>query len=68
MPSTEQWRRDIFRTTAQLQHVEWPAYESTPFYDRSSVTALRSDIRTVTKVCFDHDSYRSTEEFFLTTR
>lgn len=63
MSSTEQSRRDVFQTIAQLQHVEWPAYESTPIYDPSSVTALRSDIRTVAKVWFDHDAHGSIEEF-----
>jgi hypothetical protein len=63
MPPTDQSRWGIFRTIAQLQHVEWPAYESTPFYDRSSGTALRSDIRTVARVWFDHDAHESMAEF-----
>jgi len=63
MSSTEQSRRDVFRTIAQLQHVEWPAYGSTPLYDRSSVSALQSDIRTVARVWFDHDAHESIAEF-----
>ncbi|WP_135823202.1 transposase [Halostella litorea] len=63
MSSTEQSRRDVFRTIAQLQHVEWPVYGSTPLYDRSSVSALQSDIRTVARVWFDHDAHESIAEF-----
>ena len=63
MSSTEQSRQDVFRTIAQLQHVEWPAYGSTPLYDRSSVSALQSDIRTVARVWFDHDAHESIAEF-----
>jgi len=63
MPSTEQSRRDVFRTIAQLQHVEWPTYGSTPLYDRSSVSALQSDIRTVARVWFEHDVHDSIAEF-----
>ncbi|AFO57177.1 hypothetical protein NJ7G_1935 [Natrinema sp. J7-2] len=32
--STAQSRRDAFRTIVQLQHVDWPADESTPLSDR----------------------------------
>jgi len=63
MPSTEQSRQDVFRTIAQLQHVEWPVYGSTPLYDRSSVSALQSDIQTVARVWFDHDTHESIAEF-----
>ena len=63
MSSTEQSRRDVFRTIAQLQHVEWPAYGSTPLYDRSSVSALQSDIRTVARVWFEHDIHDSIGKF-----
>jgi len=52
-----------FRTIAQLQHVEWPTYGSTPLYDRSSVSALQSDIRTVARVWFEHDVHDSIAEF-----
>jgi hypothetical protein len=63
MSSTEQSRRDVFRTIAQLQHVEWPAYGSTPLYDRSSVSAFQSDIRTAARVWFEHDDHESIAEF-----
>ncbi|RLM53493.1 transposase [Halobellus sp. Atlit-31R] len=63
MPSTEQSRRDVFRTIAQLQHVEWPVYGSTPLYDRSSVSALQSDIRTVARVWFEHGIHDTIAEF-----
>jgi hypothetical protein len=63
MPSTEQSRRDVFRTIAQLQHVEWPVYGSTPLYDRSSVSTLQSDTRTVARVRFEHDIHDSIGEF-----
>ena len=63
MSSTEQSRQDVFRIIAQLQHTEWPAYGSAPLYDRSSVSALQSDIRTVARVWFNHDTHESVEDF-----
>ena len=45
------------------QIAQWPAYDSTPLYDRTSLAGLESDIRTVSETWFDHDSHDSVEEF-----
>ncbi|GAA0251095.1 hypothetical protein GCM10009000_079390 [Halobacterium noricense] len=42
---------------------EWPAYDLTPLYDRSSLGALEEDVRTVAKVWFEHDAHKSVERF-----
>ena len=38
--SSDSSRRDVFRQIAQRPHVDWPAYDSTPLYEWSSLTAL----------------------------
>ncbi|QGA84517.1 Transposase (plasmid) [Halomicrobium sp. LC1Hm] len=40
-----------------------PAYNSTPLYDRTSLTALESDVQVVSEVWFTHPSYNSVEQF-----
>jgi len=56
-------RRDVFRRIAQRSHVDWPAYDSTPLYDQSSLTALTEDIRTVSGIWFEHSAHNSAEGF-----
>ncbi|MFA9518435.1 transposase [Halopenitus sp. H-Gu1] len=56
-------RRDVFRRIAQRPHVDWPAYDSTPLYDQSSLTALTEDIRTVSGIWFEHSAHNSVEGF-----
>jgi len=56
-------RRDVFRRIAQRPHVDWPAYDSTPLYDQSSLTALTEDIRTVSGIWFEHSAHNSAEGF-----
>ena len=56
-------RRTVFRRIAQRKYGEWPAYNSTPLYDRASIAGLESDIRTVSETWFDHESHNSVEEF-----
>ncbi|MBB6647764.1 transposase [Halobellus ruber] len=63
MGSTRVSRRTVFRRIAQRQYGEWPAYDSTPLYGRTSLAGLESDIRTVSETWFDHDSHDSIEEF-----
>ena len=63
MPYTSQSCRTTFRRIAQRQYGEWPVYNSTPLYDRTSLTGLESDIRTVSEICFDHESHDSVKEF-----
>lgn len=48
---------------AAKSYWEWPAYDSTPLYDRSSLNALKEDIRTVARGWFDHDAHESLEDF-----
>ena len=61
--STDSSRRDVFRRVAQRPLVDWPAYDSTPLYERSSLTALSEDIRTVSGVWFEHSAHNSVEGF-----
>ena len=61
--STPVSRRSVFRSTARRSYVEWPAYHSTPLYDRTSLAGLESDIRTVSGAWFAHESHDSIEQF-----
>ncbi|KAB7514736.1 transposase [Halosegnis rubeus] len=63
MPPTRDSRRAVYRRVAQRPHIDWPAYDSTPLYDRTSLAGLESDIRTVSEMWFDHESHDSVEEF-----
>ena len=56
-------RRTVFRQIAQRTYTDWPAYSSTPLYDRSSLDGLESDIRTVSQTWFRHDRHESVENF-----
>nr|WP_311171477.1 transposase [Halobellus sp. ZY16] len=48
---------------AQRSYVTWPAYDSTPLYDRTSLAGLESDIRTVSETWLTHGMNNSVEEF-----
>jgi IS4 transposase len=61
--ATRESRRTVFRRIAHRSYVEWPAYESTPLYDRHSLTGLESDVRTVSEAWFGHDAHTSVEQF-----
>ncbi len=63
MASTPVSRRSVFRSIARRSYVEWPAYHSTPLYDRTSLAGLESDIRTVSGAWFAHKSHDSIEQF-----
>ena len=56
-------RRTVFRGIAQQSYVEWPAYDSTPLYDRTSLAGLESDVRTVSEAWFGHETHDSIEQF-----
>lgn len=56
-------QRSVFRRIAQQSYAEWPAYNSTPLYDRSSLAGLEEDIRTVASTWFDHQAHHSVDEF-----
>jgi len=42
---------------------QWPIYDSTPLYERSSLDRLESDIRIVSQTWFRHDRHESIENF-----
>ncbi|WP_425544867.1 hypothetical protein [Halorubrum trapanicum] len=65
MASTSASRRAIFRQIAQREHVEWPTYDSTPIYDRTSLAGLHSDVRIVSETWFTHPNHDSVEQFVL---
>ncbi|WP_394348055.1 transposase [Halorubrum sp. ASP1] len=63
MPITIESRRTVFRQIARLSYAEWPAYDSTPLYDRTSLTGLESDVRIVSGAWFTHHEHISVEQF-----
>ncbi|MGB9985574.1 transposase [Salarchaeum japonicum] len=63
MPITTESRRTVFRQIARLSYVEWPAYDSTPLYDRTSLTGLESDVQIVSGAWFTHHEHISVEQF-----
>lgn len=63
MPPTRVSRREVFRAITGKSSCEWPAYGSTSLYDRSSLTALKSDIRVVARTWFTHDNHTSVKQF-----
>lgn len=52
-----------FGRLATTSYSEWPAYDSTPLYERRSRSALEEDIRTVSEAWFDHEAHDSLEQF-----
>ncbi|MFC6751908.1 transposase [Halorubrum tibetense] len=63
MAPTCESRRSVFRRIAHQQHVEWPTYDSTPLYDRTSLAGVESDVRVVSSVWFTHPDHDSLEQF-----
>ena len=63
MVATYESQRSVFQRIARRQHVDWPAYESTPLYDQSSLTALTEDFRIVSGIWFEHSAHDSVEAF-----
>ncbi|WP_058365913.1 transposase [Haloparvum sedimenti] len=63
MVSTPVSRRTVFRRLAQRSFVEWPVYDSTSLYDRTSLAGLESDVRTVSEMWFGSESHNSVVEF-----
>jgi IS4 transposase len=63
MSSTLSSRRAVFREIARTSYYNWPAYDTTPLYDSTSLGALDEDIRTVASVWFSHDYHNSVDEF-----
>jgi len=58
-------RCTVFQRIAQQPYVEWPAYDSTPLYDRTSLAGLESDVRVVSGVWFTHPDHNSLEGLAL---
>jgi hypothetical protein len=56
-------RREISQHIADRSYQNWPAYSSTPLYNRSSLSGLEEDIRTITSVWFDHEKHKSVNQF-----
>ena len=56
-------QRSVFRRIAQQSYAEWPAYDSKPLYDQSSLAGLEEDIWTVASTWFDHEDHHSVDEF-----
>jgi IS4 transposase len=56
-------RRTVFRRIARRSHADWPVYDSTPLYDRTSLAGLESDVRIVSTHWFRHDAHNSVERF-----
>jgi IS4 transposase len=63
MTATPESRRVVFRRIARRSHTDWPAYDSTPLYDRTSLAGLESDVRIVSTTWFRHDDHTSVEQF-----
>jgi len=63
VPTMPASRRSVFRTIAQRSYSEWPAYASSPLYDRSSLDALAADVRVVSTAWFTHENHESITEF-----
>lgn len=53
----------VFRQIARRSYTDWPVYDSTPLYDRTSLAGLESDVRVVAGTWFKHDEHDSIEQF-----
>ncbi|WP_092664785.1 transposase [Halorientalis persicus] len=63
MAPTRESRRTVFRQIAQRSSIDWPMYESSPLFDRSSLPTLESDVRLVAETWFQHDDHEAVEPF-----
>ena len=63
MAPTLDSRRTVFRQIAIQSYADWPVYDSTPLYDRGSLTALGSDVRVIAETWFRHDDHTAVEQF-----
>ena len=66
MAPTCESRRTVFRQIAQQSYINWPVYESTPLFDRSSLAAVETDVRVVADTWFQQESHESVEPFVAT--
>jgi len=63
MPPTQKSTQTVFRRIARQSYTEWPAYDSTPLYDRTSRAGLEEDVRVVADAWFEHEAHDSLEQF-----
>lgn len=63
MALSRESRRTVFRRIARRSYAEWPVYDSTPLYDRTTLAGLESDVRVVSEAWFDHDEHDSIDQF-----
>ena len=57
MALTPESHRTVFRQISQQSSVDWPTYEYSPLFDRSSLSALESDVRLVADTWFNQDTH-----------
>lgn len=60
---TPESRRTVFRQIAHESYVDWPTYDSTRLFDRTSLPALESDVRLVAETWFNQDEHEAVEPF-----
>jgi IS4 transposase len=63
MLDTTDSQRTVFRTIAATPFRDWPIYDSTPLYNRTSLAGLEADVRTVSGLWFTHPDHNSVEQF-----
>ena len=63
MTTILRFRRTVFRRIARRSHADWPVYDSTPLYNRTSLAGLESDVRTVSTYWFRYDAHNSVNQF-----
>ena len=61
MAPARESRRTVFCPIAQLSYVDWPTYESSPLFDRTSLSKSESDVRLVAAISFRHDDHESVD-------
>lgn len=66
MAPTYESRRTVFRQITQESYIDWPAYESTPLFDRSSLAAVEADVRVVADIWFQQEAHEAVEPFVAT--
>ena len=63
MPPTQTSTRTVFRRIARQSYTEWPAYDSTLLYDRTSLAGVEEDVSVVADAWFEHDEHDSLKQF-----
>ena len=63
MSPTDESRRSVFQQISQQSYVDWPAYDSRPLFDRTSLSALESDVDIVAETWFAQDEHEAVDPF-----